>query len=263
MPLTQNTFGTFASARDICNEALTVSGIVGDGQTASGKMINDTFGRLNRMLAQWQMQRWLIWHLVENKVLGNGKGGDQNPFLLGPAGDVLTPAGAALPAFPRPDRIEFAFLRQTIPTQPNSIDYPLEPMFSYEDWSNIALKTLGSFPSYFFYDAAVPLGKLYVWPVMSPAGLYETHFLTKEVLSGFASLSTAVLLPGQYEPAMSWNLARITRIAFRRPPDPELNKEAKKALNVVRMPNTQVPRLVMPPDLVRPGIYNVFSDQIR
>jgi hypothetical protein len=264
MPLTQGTFGTFASARDICTEALTVSGIVADGQTASGNVVNATFGRLNRMLSQWQLQRWLIWHLVENKVIGNGiLGGDQNPFLIGPGGMVLAPNGTPLPLYPRPDRIEFAFLRQTIPTQPNNIDYPLEQMFSYEDWANIALKTLGSFPSYFFYDPATPLGKLYVWPVMFPTGLYETHIITKEVLGGFASLTTAVLLPGAYEPAMSWNLARLTRIAFRRPPDPELNKEAKKALNVIRMPNVQVPRLVQPPDLVRPGIYNVFSDNIR
>jgi hypothetical protein len=62
---------------------------------------------------------------------------------------------------------------------------------------------------------------------------------------------------------MCWELARISRIAFRKPADQELNKEASKALKVVRMPNTQVPRLIQPPDLVRPGIYNIFSDQIR
>jgi hypothetical protein len=256
--------GTFASARDICTEALTVAGVLGDGQSPSGAMINATFGRLNRMLSQWSLKRWMVWHLVENKVLGNGTlGGDQAPFLLGPGGMQVTPAGAAIPTFTRPDRIEYAFLRQTIPSQPNNIDYPLEQMFSYEDWGQIALKTLGSFPSYFFYDADVPLGKLYIWPVMSPANLYETHFLTKDVFGRFASLSAAVLFPPAYEPAMSWELARISRIAFRKPKDEELNKEARIALNVVRMPNTQVPRLIQPPDLVRPGIYNVFSDQIR
>lgn len=243
------------TARDLCIEALTVSGVVGDGQTASGMIINATFARMNRMLAQWQRKRWLIWHLVESKFAGDGsKGGDGNPILLGPNGDIK---------MVRPDRIEAAFLRQTILAQPNQIDYNLEEMKSYEDWANVALKTLKSFPSYYFYDAAFPLGKLYVWPVMSPAGLYETHILTKEVLAAFASLASAVTLPPEYEPAITWNLGRVTRIAFRKPPDEELNKEARIALNTLRQANAQVPRARMPDDLTRPGIYNIFSDQIR
>jgi len=236
-------------------EALTVSGIVGDGQTASGMIINSTFARLNRMLAQWQRKRWLIWHLVEDKFVGNGiKGGDGDPILLGPNGDIK---------MVRPDRIEAAFLRQTIPSQPNNIDYPLEEMKSYEDWCNVALKTQKSFPSYFFYDPAFPLGKLYVWPVMAPAGLYETHIVTKEVLSAFASLASPVLLPPEYEGAICWNLARITRAAFRKPVDEEINKLAKENLNTIRSANAAVSRLRMPDDLTRPGIYNIFSDQIR
>ena len=243
------------TARDLCNEALTVSGIVGDGQTASGQIINATFGRLNRMLAQWQRKRWLIWHLVENKVTGDGnKGGDGNPFLIGPNGDIK---------IARPDRIEGAWLRQPIPSQPNPIDYPLEEMKSYEDWATVALKTLKSFPSYFFYDPAIPLGKLYVWPVMSPAGQYETHILTKEVLSAFASLTSPFLLPPEYEGAITWNLARITRVAFRKPKDEEINALARENLNTIRSANAAIPRLRVPDDLYRPGIYNVFSDQIR
>jgi len=38
---------------------------------------------------------------------------------------------------------------------------------------------------------------------------------------------------------------------------------AKEALNVLRMGNAQVPNLRMPDDLIRPGIYNPYSDQIR
>lgn len=245
------------TARDLCNEALTVSGVVGDGQTASGMIINATFARLNRMLSQWQRKRWLIWHLVETKAAADGNtGGDGSPFLVGQA------QGANFNMV-RPDRIEAAWNRQVIPAQPNNIDYPLEEMKSYEDWANVALKTLKSFPSYYMYDPAFPIGKLYVWPVPSPAGLYEIHILTKEVLGAFANLASAVQLPPEYEPAITWNLAKLTRIAFRKPADEELNKEARLALNVLRQANAQVPRSRMPDDLVRPGIYNIFSDSIR
>jgi hypothetical protein len=244
-----------ATARDLCVEALTVSGVVGDGQTASGMIINATFARMNRMLSQWQIKRWLIYHLVEHKFVGDGtKGGDGAPIIVGPGGDIN---------MVRPDRIEKAFQRQTILSQPNQIDYPLEEMKSYEDWTNIALKTLKSFPSYFFYDPAFPLGKLYVWPVMSPAGLYEAHIITKEVLGRFASLASAVLLPPEYEGAITWNLARITRAAFRKPMDAEINALARENLNSIRSANAAIARLEMPDDLTRPGIYNIFSDQIR
>lgn len=252
------------TAQTLCIEALTVAGIVGDGQTPSGMIVNATFSRLNRMLAQWQRKRWLIWHLVESKFAANGiKGGDGNPFLIGPGGDAFTQVVSGAPMNFRPDRIEAAFNRQVIPAQPNNIDYNLEEMKSYEDWCNVALKTLGSFPSYYFYDPASPIGRLYVWPVPTPAGLYEIHIITKEVLSSFTSLAAPLLAPPEYAAAITWNLGKITRIAFRKPPDEALNAEARMALNTLRQANAQVARLRIPDDLVRPGIYNVFSDQIR
>lgn len=248
------------TAADLVSEALTIAGIVGDGQSASGMITNATFKRMNRMLAQWQRKRWLIWHLVETALVADGlHGGAGSPFTVGPA----PPGTAGNFNMFRPDRIEAAFNRQVIPTQPNAIDYPLEEMKSYEDWANVALKTLGSFPSYFFYDPAMPLGKLYVWPVPTPAGLYEVHIITKEVLAQFATLGSALATPPEYESAIIFNLARITRVAFRKPADAELNSLARENLNVLRMANAQVPRLRMPDDLTRPGVYNVFSDTIR
>lgn len=237
------------TAQTMCVEALTIAGVVGDGQTPSGMIINATLARMNRMLSLWQRKRWLIWHLKENLYLSQG----ENSFSVGPGGNFN---------MPRPDRVEAAFFRQLVTAPNQAIDYPLEEIKSWEDWANVALKTLKSFPTYFFYDAGMPIATLYAWPVPQTT-LYEVHLLTKEILAQFANLATAFLLPPEYEAAIIYSLARITRVAFRKPADAELNALARDALNTIRKANAQVARLTMPADLTRPGIYNIFSDQVR
>lgn len=237
------------TAQTICLEALTIAGVVGDGQTASGMITNATLNRMNRMLSQWQRKRWLIWHLKESSYLSQG----ENSFTVGPGGNFN---------IPRPDRIEVAFFRQLVTAPGQAIDYPLEEMKSWEDWANVALKTLKSFPSYFFYDSDFPIGKLYAWPVPQ-SSLFEVHLLVKEQLAQFPNLATPFLLPPEYEAAIIYNLTRITRMAFRKPVDAEVNAMARESLAVIRKANAQVSRLTMPADLTRPGIYNIFSDQVR
>lgn len=242
------------TANDLCIEGLKTAGLVGLGQSAQREDINRIFLALNAMLAQWQRRRWLIWHLIETAFTATAASQAAGFMTVGPAGNFALS--------PRPDRIEFAWNRQTVPVNPNAIDYPLEEMKSYEDWGNVALKSLASFPSYFFYDSGFPSGKLYVWPVPQ-ASLYEIHILTKESLGQFATTATAVNLPLEYTAAIQFNLARRARAMWRKPADPELNALARDATNVIRMANTQIARLTMPSDLVRPGIFNIFSDQIR
>ena len=242
-----------ATANSYCIFALKKAGIIGVGQSALAEDINDTFTELNDMLSQWQNERWKIWHLVETKIIANGKGGDSNPYFVGPGGDIN---------MVRPDRVEKAFNRQINPANPNQIDYDLTEMQSYEDWAYVALKTLVSFPSYYFYDAAMPLGKLYIWPVPTPA-IYEPHIITKEVLNRFSALNIPSTLPLSYDAAIKWSLARRTRANYRKPKDEEINALARGAINVLRKSNTTIPALRQPDDLTRPGVFNIFSDQIR
>ena len=67
----------------------------------------------------------------------------------------------------------------------------------------------------------------------------------------------------EYYPALHWNLCVRLFPQYQRPIDPEVKALAADALNVLREANVQVGRLFMPEDLVRPGIYNPYSDQIR
>ena len=98
---------------------------------------------------------------------------------------------------------------------------------------------------------------------MAQANLYELHITLKAQLAQVANLATAFTLPLVYFNALHYNMVVRLRDAYDLPPKPGSVQLAKAALNAMRKANTQIARLVMPNDLVRPGIYNPYSDQIR
>lgn len=232
---------------DICNQALKKAGILGIGQSALAEDINDAFSDLNDILSQWNRKRWLIWHLIDVPLVSTGA----LSYTVGVGGNFNTP---------RPDRLEAAFFRQLVTSQPNQIDYPLEIIEARETYNNIALKSLQTFPYAIFYDSAYPMGVVYPWPVPQ-AGIYEIHLTLKQSLSQFATLNQVVVMPPEYTAALKFNLAVRLRQAYQLPIDEALVALAKDSLNVIRGANTQVATLNMPQDLMRPGLYNVFSDQ--
>lgn len=234
------------TARDLISLALFDAGIFGTGQTPAAPDINNGLTRLNDMISQWQRQRWLIYHLVQKEAACTGA--QFYTIGLGMDFDIA-----------RPDRLEKAYIRQLTPPAPNQPDWPLELVQSREAYSQITLKRLGSFPRYVFYDAEFPTGKVYPWPL--PSSLYELHVVVKAQLQTFANLSTVYNMPEEYKEAIRYNLQKRFLAAYRLPADQAIDKLAASALNVIRNANAQIPVLYMPNDLVRPGLYNIFSDQ--
>jgi len=155
-----------STARDFCTLVLKEAGVVGVGQTALAEDINDTFTLLNRMFAQWQKKRWLIPSLYEIAAIGN----NNKSNLIGPGQYYNAP---------RPDKIQSAyFIQLNGSSDPNSlVSFPLTAIWSWEDYSRIALKQLNSWPLYFFYDGAFPYGNVYIWPI--PSSTYEIHLVCK------------------------------------------------------------------------------------
>jgi len=239
---------------DLCNEALKECGYIGVGQTPLAEDLNGAWVRLQWMLQQWERKRWLVYHLVDYGKTSTGA----QTYTMGPGGDLDTGAGSV-----RSAKVESAFLRQLTQSQPNQIDYPLEILQSREDYNQIALKQLSSFPGSIFYDAAWPLGVVYTWPVPQSA-IYAVHVTVLEQLPAkFATQATVFNLPYEYYNGMLYNLALRLRPKYQigtYPGDP-LPGLAKDALNVIRGANVQIARLRMPADLLRPGIYNIFSDR--
>lgn len=231
----------------IITQALKKAGVLGVGQTPLAEDTNDAFDDLNDMLGQWQRKRWLIYHLVDYEVTGTGA----LFYTVGP--------GEQFDINPRPDKIESAFFRQLIQSQPNQVDYPLSIIEAREDYNLIALKQLQSFPQYIFYDSGFPIAKVYPWPLIQ-SNLYSLHITVKDTLSQFTNLTQIIELPLEYMAALKFNLAVRLRQAYQLPADPILVGLAKDALNVIRNANAQIPRLQIPSALIRPGIYNIYSD---
>lgn len=236
------------TARDICDQALKKSGVVGVGQVGTAEDINDAFTDLNNMIAQWQVQRWLVYHLVTLSLASTGA----TSYTIGPGGDFNFAV--------RPDRIASAFARQQVQSQPNHVDYPLERIEARETYNLIALKTLQTFPQYYFYDSGFPLGTIYFWPV--PQNIYSMHVSVKAALQRFVNLTEELVLPDEYEAALKWNLAVRIQVSYQIDMNPALVALAKESLNIIRGANTQIARLQMPSGLVFPARYNPFSDRL-
>lgn len=235
----------------IINLAAKDAGILGQGQTLSAEETMDAYDTLNDMVSQWQRKRWLVYHLVDLSVVSTGA----QSYSVGPA-----PANIQIS--PRPDRLEYAYNRQLINSTPNQADYTLRILESREDYSSIVMKKIGNFPYCIFYDTDWPNGTIYPYPVPL-ANLYEIHIIVKAVLSTFTSLSQQITLPPEYNAALRWQLALRLCPSHGREPSKMLLGLAREGLQVIRGANMQVKRLTMPSELLRPAVYNPYSDQIQ
>jgi hypothetical protein len=235
------------TARALITLAMKDAGVIGVGQTPLAEDMNDALTNLNAMMAQWERRRWLVFHLIDVVFQATGA----ISYTLGTGGDINVA---------RTDSIASAYFRQTIGGPINAVDYPLTVLNSRQDYNNIALKSMASFPSVLFYDSGWPMGNVFIWPV--PSNVYEIHLSLKSQLQTFTSLEDAVSLPPEYEEALRLNLAVRLRVSYRMPFDPQLNGLAKLATNTVKNSNTQIPLLQFPSDLPRAvgGRYNIFSD---
>lgn len=235
---------------DIVTQALKKAGITATGRPPSADDSQDALSDLNDMLAEWNTQRWMIWHLLDLSIVSNGR---VTPYTVGPAGDFNVSR--------RPDRIESAFLRQNVSSGLNT-DTFITILPSWEEYATITLKKLASFSLYGFLDSSWPLGKLYIYP-WPQAATYDFHIQLKDVLPIIELVTDLSTIPDHYVSAMKFNLARRLRIAYGKglAPDPELNNAARNSLDVVKQSNIQIPELRLPKALIRmSSSYNILSD---
>lgn len=239
-----------SSPRTIINQALKDLGVAQTGQLPQVEDIEDAFIKLNWMIAQWRRKSWLVYHKVDLSAVSTGA----QSYTVGP--------GGAINVSSRPATVDAAYIRQIVPSQPQPVDFPCEIIKSMEDYARIPLKTLKSFAYALFYDPAWPIGLAYPWP-LPQANIYEIHLICKAVLDRFRTLDQVVDLPEEYEPALSMNLALRLQDQYSEVLSPLYIGLAKDSLNVLREANTAIGTLSMPDGLMRPGIYDPYSDQTR
>lgn len=246
---------TTETGLSVINDAALMAGIIGQGQTLNALDTNLILRRLNGMVSLWNTQRWMIFHLISEGITADGR---TTPYLIGPG-------AADFPVARRPDRIEYAFVRQVFQGA-LPVDTPLTVWQSREEYdANTLKKSFVSYPSGVFLDttwgaSGIGAVNIYPWPT---ASLYQIFLAFKDVLPVFTPTTLLSGLPDQYLECIKTNLARLIRQNYGKgmKPDPELNAQAKSALNVVKNSNVQVPTLVMPVGIRQgAGIYNIYSD---
>lgn len=168
------------TARDLCVDSLKESGTLGVGQVPLSEDINDAFTRLQRMIATWQKQRWLVPALQEFSFTADGS----RSYTVGLGGDInIIP----------PSDIKGGYVIQRN-TGSTPVSLPLGKIFSYEDYIRITVKDLPSLPYSFFYDNQYPLANLYPWPL--PSNIYDLHFIYQSRLGFGSSISAGSITTG-------------------------------------------------------------------
>lgn len=238
------------TVENLIENALQDGGIVGLDESIEPLMLTRAFRQANWLLAQWARKRWLCYRIADYSVVSTGA----QTYSVGLKGDININ--------PRPDRIEYAFLRFL--NQPAGstlfVDVPLQIIQSREDYSRIPVKNIGTLAWRVFYDPVWPVGVLRPWPVPQ-ASIYELHVGFKVVLPRFANIQQTINFPPEYEAALNWSLARRCRVSYQMPADPEINALARDAVNTIRLANTAVGVLRMPSPLRnRHRAYDVFGD---
>ena len=232
---------------DIVTRSLRLAGIIGIGQRMSPVDAQTSMDALQDILAQWQVQRWLVYGLTTNSITATG----QLSYTIGPGGDIN---------MVRPDRIESAFMRFRN-SGAVTVDRSLALINSREDYNQITVKNIGSIPAAVYYDNAFPLGSLYFWPV--PLGGTCDLFVTTKIALPLISDMTQVLsMPPAYFAALRYELASVLRVEYTLPPDPKLEGMVTKAKAILRNSNAQVPTLRMGSAVPggNGGWYNPYSD---
>jgi hypothetical protein len=238
----------------LIQNALVDAGIVGIDEAIEPAMLNRAFKQCNWILAQWARKRWLTYRIVDYSVVSTGA----QSYSVGLNGDININ--------PRPDRLEYAFVRFLQNPQSGGsttpVDIPLDIIQSHEDYSRITVKNIGTLPWRIFYDPQWPVGILLPWPVPQQS-LYELHCGFKVVLPRASAENVPINFPPEYEAALNFVLINRLRMSYQMPPDPVATSLARDALNTLRLANSAMGTLRMPAFLRnRQKAYSYQSDDI-
>lgn len=245
---------------DLVGMALEQLGVGVGGQNNDSQGMASGVMQLNMLLAQWQRRRWIVPNLVDRSFMSTGS----SVYYIGPGGDLDIPV--------RPSQVMSAYARLLNGANQSSqgdfastdfsgedfkiplsgldgagypIDYPLSPIPSYEDYASLSLKALRTWPNYFHYNPAFPLGEFRPWPI--PQGNdWEFHVLFSQPLPALLSSDSPINLPPEYWDAIMWCLAARLAPSYGQPPNEVVVSQARSSLATIRSTNQQIPTLGMP-----------------
>ena len=176
---------------DHLKSALVQTNFLASGEIPTTQEQADGLAIANRMLDAWNVERLMVFSIqrtTHTLVVST------NPQTIGSGGDINTD---------RPVKIEKAGLIISGETA----ESPIEVVFSVGEYASVRSKEIeSSTPTMLYYDAAFPLGKIYLAPVPNAANTLVLYRWTP--FTSIAAVGTAVTFAPGYEEAFISNLAK-------------------------------------------------------
>jgi hypothetical protein len=220
---------------DMIKAALLTAGIGGVGQTPLAEDTNTAFDLLLEVIGMWSRERFMSWRLVEEVFLSTGA----QAYLL----------------LDRPPRLESAFARllsgppQAGISTAGLVDFPLVIIDSADEYNEIGIKSLTTFPTAIWYSPDYPVGTVYPWPIPA-ADQFELHVFYRAGLPIYRELTDELALPPEYVRALRYELALLIAINYGQPPNPAFAAILGGTKAGIKAVNAHLAELSMPAGLV-------------
>lgn len=205
---------------ELITQAYLAAGIARANQTLSAAMTTNALTSLNMMVDLMNADGAMIYaNTSETLTLTNGTAS----YTWG--------STALAPNFTtaRPVRLVRSFIRD------GGYDYDVE-IIGGDQYQGIVAKTTPGRPDYVWLNPTYPNSTVQFYP--TPNAAYAWHVDSEKDLAEFSTLSATVLLPGEYNELIVYNLAIRLRRHYNLPPLPELMKLADDATKIVERINS-------------------------
>jgi len=229
------------TAGDLIRKAYGLILVLGTQDTLTASEMDDGLDALNLMLDSWRLERLSITSLTH---ITHTLSGSVQSYTIGSGGAINVA---------RPTKIEDAFVRYS------NADYPMD-ILGQVQWDLIPYKGMTGVPRKLFYDAAVPLGTVNVFP-MPLSSAYTLHMNVYSEIESFSDIADAFVLAPGYARAIIYNLAVEAAPMFNKVPSREVVRIAMKSLANVKRLNSQPVITQVDKALLRPSVvYDITSD---
>ena len=210
------------TALALITRSMRLARVLRKGESLDSDESADGLVALNAMLDSWQIDRLLVYQIVQ---VSNTWPAATTSRTIGSGGNFTQQ---------RPVKIDSAFV-----TDSNSNWYEVRVLQDRTEYDSIVIKTTEStLPQYLFMDPAYPLGVIYLYPVPSAAVTLKLN--TWQTLQSFAALTTDLSLPPGYQRAIEYNLAIEFGPEFGANISPEVKRvamESKAAIQSLNAPS--------------------------
>jgi len=231
------------SAGDLINRALRLLGVLAEGETPSNAVSQDALTALNQMIDSWNTERLSVFSTQDQVFTWPAS---QRTRTLGPSGNFVGN---------RPIMLDDATYFRDAGT---NVSYGIK-IINQQQYDGIAVKTVTStYPQVIWVNMTYPDIEMYVYPV--PLRDLEWHFVSVEVLTQPASLSTALTFPPGYLRAFVYNLAMEFAPEFGVEPSPQVKRIAMTSKRNLKRINNPDDLMSMPYSLIATRQrYNIFA----